>query len=1147
LIFLKIQHMKFGEELNSSNNQYDFLAGGGEMGKRIQAMDWSKTQLGPIESWSQSLRTTVSLCLASNFPICLVWGPGHVQIYNDGYIPICGALHPQALGQDFTEVWAEAMPVVGEAFHGALAGKASYVENQRMFVNRYDFVEEIFVTFSFSPIRDETGGVGGVFHPLTEQTSKMLSERRTKAMRDLAAWTGKAKTMESVFTFAAETLSDYELDLPFGLFYTLDQEGMQAQLVASTGLAPDTPASPTLVDLQAPASWPLAEVINSGVGVQVDKLEDIFGPLSCGSYPESPAKALVLPISSPGAERPCAVFVAGVSPRLALNEVYRGFYDLLVSNINAAVANAQAYEEERKRAEALAEIDRAKTAFFSNVSHEFRTPLTLMLGPIEDVLAKGEQLPENRELLTVAHRNGLRLQKLVNTLLDFSRIEAGRIQASYRPTDLSPFTAELASNFRSAMEKAGLKLRVDCPSLPEPLYVDRDMWEKIILNLLSNAFKHTFEGEIKVTMQWLDERVELVVQDTGIGVPSDQLPYLFERFHRVPNARSRTHEGSGIGLALVNELVKLHGGTIMAESVLNQGTTFTVSIPTGKAHLPADRIEAETTLNSTVLGAQPFVEEALRWLPDGDRGGLDIPSVPQELVTQEGIWQGAGPGDVRKARIILADDNADMREYVHRLLSPYCEVEAVSNGKAALQAAQAHSPDLILSDVMMPEADGFELLHALRNDSALQHIPVILLSARAGEEARVEGLQAGADDYLTKPFNARELLAKVKANLELHKIRFEAAEMEKQLRLKIAQSEALFRAAFEEAVVAVTIIALDGKFLQANKASASVYGYSEKELTSLSIQEVTHPDDLAQSIEMFGRVVKGERPSFIIEKRYIRKDKAILWAKSSVALVRDEHGKPLNLVAVVEDITERKRAEENLKIKNEQLTKTNNDLDNFVYTASHDLKSPIANLEGLLTLFKQFVTDRLSEKEKNILGMMDKSVLRFKNTIQSLTEVSKVQPTLPEDMETVAFAPVLEEVKANIDNIIAESGAKIVADFKVADVKFSKKDINSILYNLVSNAIKYRSPDRAPLVSVKTEQTGNYIVLSVEDNGLGIDLKHKDKLFSMFKRLHSHVEGSGVGLYLVKRIVENNGGKVDVESELGKGTSFKVFFKSEKK
>jgi len=353
------------EQVDRNDTRSDaWLVGGGEMGKVVRSMDWSKTPLGPIESWPQSLRTTVSLCLASNFPISIAWGPEHVQIYNDGYWPICGAKHPGSMGQDFSECWASAWPAIGQAFERALAGETSFLEDQRMFLDRNGYLEETFFTFSFSPIRDETGGVGGLFHPVTETTSKMVGQRRTRVLRDLAARAGKAQTGEEALTLAAETLSEFGLDIPFALFY-LVESGKDARLAGETTAVPECIASPTVkLGEPQPSAWPISEVVGANQAVQVSDLDGRFGVVSCGPYPEPLKTALALPITPPGFERPMAVLVAGVSSRLPLDEGYRAFYDLVAATVTSAVATARAYEEERRRAEALAEIDRAKTAFF---------------------------------------------------------------------------------------------------------------------------------------------------------------------------------------------------------------------------------------------------------------------------------------------------------------------------------------------------------------------------------------------------------------------------------------------------------------------------------------------------------------------------------------------------------------------------------------------------------------------------------------------------------------------------------------------------------------------------------------------------------------------------------------------------------------
>ena len=332
-------------------------------------------------------------------------------------------------------------------------------------------------------------------------------------------------------------------------------------------------------------------------------------------------------------------------------------------------------------------------------------PLTLLLGPLGDFLAaRGVSLaPEDRQALEVARRNALRLQKLVNSLLDFSRIEAGRMQAVYEPTDLATLTADLSGVFRSAIERAGMRLMVDCPRLTSEVYVDREMWEKIVLNLLSNAFKYTFAGEIRVTLYQVGRVVELAVHDTGIGIPEAELPRLFERFYRVEGAQGRTMEGTGIGLALVQELVRLHGGSIHVASVPGRGSVFTVSVPLGKEHLPAERVGSLRTLASTATSARTFLDEALRWLPDeAPAKGMEEPlpmsreidAAPAKTLMMEGRED--------RPRILLADDNADMRDYVRGFLREQYDVTAVEDGVAALAAASKSPPDLVLADVMMP-------------------------------------------------------------------------------------------------------------------------------------------------------------------------------------------------------------------------------------------------------------------------------------------------------------------------------------------------------------------------------------------------------------------------------------------------------------
>ncbi|MBA3553599.1 MAG: response regulator, partial [Gemmatimonadales bacterium] len=479
---------------------------------------------------------------------------------------------------------------------------------------------------------------------------------------------------------------------------------------------------------------------------------------------------------------------------------------------------------------------------------------------MEDLLRRGDGVAH--EELGLVHRNGLRLLRLVNTLLDFSRIEAGRVDAVYEPTDLAAYTADLASAFRSAAERAGLELVVDTPAIPEPVYVDREMWEKVVLNLLSNAFKHTFEGRVQVSLRPAGASVELEVRDTGVGIATEQLPHLFERFHRVPNARSRTHEGTGIGLALVRELVKLHGGEVRVWSAEGTGSAFTVAIPRGSRHLPSDRVGVGRNHASTALGATPFVAEMLRWLPDASHATLaEADAGGAELIETGG------------ARILLADDNADMRDYVARLLRERgWTVQTVADGRAALEMARQHAPDLVLSDVMMPGLDGFALLRELRAGQNTSTVPVVLLSARAGEESRVEGMDAGADDYLVKPFSARELLARVGAQLTLARLRREHAEREQALR---SQAEALQEQDqfLRLSLDLLCIMDLDGRFTRVNPAFRQVLGYTDAELLGRSFLDFVHADDRKSTASVLKRLRSGETLTDF-EHRYRDKDGA---------------------------------------------------------------------------------------------------------------------------------------------------------------------------------------------------------------------------------------------------------------------------------
>jgi PAS domain S-box-containing protein len=844
----------------NANLSETIFVGDSEMARLMRLHNWSQTSLGAVETWPQSLRSTLSICLNSRFPIAIYWGSDNLLLYNDAWRPIVGNKHPWSLGRPGREVWSEIWDDIGPELASVLAtGKGTFHNDELLSMHRFGYVEECFFEYTFNPIQGEGGVIEGVFNVVSETTYRVLNERRARLLREAASKTGAAKTAQEACALMVEALKSDPADIPFALLYLIEPDGKHARLCGGTELTGDNRISPAVIDLTAEDtdSWSIVTVARTAQSQVLNDLVRRFGTLPGSPWPEPPQEAVVLPIAATGQGKVFGVLVAATSPRRRLDDNYHDFLSQVAGQIATAIANARAYEEERKRAEALAELDRAKTTFFNNVSHEFRTPLTLMLGPLEETLHRlNQQLPPSeREQLQMVQRNGLRLLKLVNTLLDFSRIEAGRIQAVYEPTDLAAFTTELASVFRSAIEQAGLRLIVECPPLPELVYVDREMWEKIVLNLLSNAFKFTFEGEIAVRLRSCNDRIELEVQDTGTGIPAEELPHIFERFHRVKGARGRSYEGSGIGLSLVQELVRLHGGTIEVNSIVDRGTCFTVFIPTGCSHLPSESINATRTLTSTATGAMPYVEELLRWLPKSSESSeakaselsLSVPVRPQ-------------PSSTPTARILLADDNADMRDYLKRLLSQQYEVETVADGTAALAAIRRQRPDLVLTDVMMPRLDGFGLLRELRADPHTQELPIILLSARAGEESRIEGLEAGADDYLTKPFSVRELLARVEANLKLAQLRREATQREQALRLEAEAAQQKVETILSSISDAFVVLDRDWKFTYVNSRYCEIVGMNREALLGQNVWELFPDAADSEAHKQFQRALSEQTP-----------------------------------------------------------------------------------------------------------------------------------------------------------------------------------------------------------------------------------------------------------------------------------------------
>lgn len=655
----------------------------------------------------------------------------------------------------------------------------------------------------------------------------------------------------------------------------------------------------------------------------------------------------------------------------------------------------------------LTKIDEAKTIFFSNISHEFRTPLTLMLSPLQDLIRNSSIPKLQHEKLDIIQRNAHRLQKLVNTLLDFSRIEAGQKDAVFQPVDIVKYTTDLAGNFRSLVEDAGLKLVVKAEDPKEPVYLNPSMYEKIMLNLLSNAFKFTLKGSIRIDIKVKKKKVELVVSDTGIGIHPAHHKKIFERFNRLENRNARTFEGTGIGLALVKELVEIHGGTINVKSIPDTGTRFTIAFPRGKDHIPKDKIYASKIIQHYNM-LPDYLEEMKGWMHD-----------------DESIEQKAKPFTM-KPLVVIADDNADMRMYLGSVLQEKFQVLKVSNGRKVLEKLNSGLiPDAVITDVMMPDMDGFELLARIKNNEAFRKIPVIMLSARMDEETRIEGMRYGADDYLVKPFSSRELVSRVDARIQI-------ARLQLQLHEKLASLNA----------------------------------------------------DLGQQVKQ-----------------------------------RTEAMQLLNT---------------DLKEKNYKLETVNEELSHLTFAAGNDLQKPLQRLGIYIKLL-------LHEKEisaafRTTLEKMDMQASALSGMLDALSSYSNVSAGVGKKSETDMHQLWLF-VRESLSELIIKTKAHIQEDIG-GKLLCDPIQVNLLLTQIVQSSILSSGEEARPeLILAGRTVSGNdirhpravrekaYYELSLRYKATGTD-DGSEKIFQLFERFHTHIDypGTGLGLAVSRRIVENHGG-----------------------
>ena len=666
-----------------------------EMQELFARHDWSATPLGPVDAWPDNLRSIVDICLSSGFPMLVCWGPELTMVYNDGYRTLLGrSKHPEALGRPVRQVWPEVWDVIGPMFDGVLGGgPATWVEDELLVVDRFGFLEEAYFTWSYGAIHDADGHVAGILNVAVETTDKVLAVRRAGAALEL----------------------------------------FQALIVATAPESREQVRERTL------------EVLRRQTADHLDvDLVWVDGSGSAALTGDAEPGVHVVPVLEPGLSEPTALLRFGANPRRPWDAQLQAYAELCASHAATALSGVRRRADDRAREEALAELDVAKSDFFANVSHELRTPLALIAGPVQDALAADALDADTRRRFEMIARNSERLTGLVDRILDLTRVEAGAVEPHPVAVDVAAVTDGVAANFRPAIERMGLDFVVERGDLPRQAYVDVDMYERIVLNLLSNALKFTPQGRIGLSLSGDEGGYVVSVSDTGIGIPEKDRDHVFDRFRQLAGSdERRSREGAGIGLSIVRQLVGLLGGSISLDTGEGRGSTFTVRLPWGQ---PPTQSASRPSI--TPRPAESFISEAAAWAGP-DEGDADTPA---RAVTG-------------RPTLLVVEDNPDMRWHVTRHLRDDYDVVTSRDGVEALARMRAARPDIVLADVMMPRMDGLTLVREIREDPTLRDLPVVLLSARAGVEASTIGLTMGADDYVVKPFDPTELRARLSANL----------------------------------------------------------------------------------------------------------------------------------------------------------------------------------------------------------------------------------------------------------------------------------------------------------------------------------------------------------------------------------------------
>ncbi|BGP19572.1 hypothetical protein JCM10213v2_007667 [Rhodosporidiobolus nylandii] len=1228
------------------------------------SVDWGQTSLGDIHSWSPELRSQVMLMLASPFHESLWMGPENVLLYNDAYATILGDRHPLAMGRAGALGWSEVWDQLGPLAAEVMQGKTVSFSDHCICHIRHGSLEETYHSWAYICLRSAEGKIIGYTNPSFETTARVIAERRLNTLRELTTLTSLARTTSDFCSKALRALATNALDLPFSILYTIESadnergrrtkgstesssskrpgpgtataatntrdDGLARMLMAlqgTVGVPAGHSSAPAEVEVRVdlkkneaePASsassassvtgthstneenatstvWPFIEALTSRRPVFISDVGARADGFHQRGWPDPTTRAVCIPIMTEGSMIPKAMLVVGLNSRRPWNEVYATFLNLISRSLSTGLLGIEVAEEAARKSQAT-----ARQRFFANLSHELRTPLTLILGPLEDVLTS-QMADEDRDRLTVVTRNAHRLLNMVNTLLDFSRLESGKMEASFRPTQLGPRVADLASLFRVAIERGGIEFRVEVANDDyadaDPFYLSSEMLEKLVFNLLGNAFKYTISGTISVQVSFTRNEGIIAIQDTGVGIEENELDAIFDRFHRI-NSAARSFEGSGIGLSLVLELVKTLGGTIEVRSEVDKGSTFTVKLPRGTQHLPPDAVDDEPyeeLEHPRPAHSLSIVNDAAAWRVEAEqeRAVVSTSNAIRRASDPDPVAPNVFHLDKERTTVMVVDDNRSMRQFVAGVLSRRFSVVDAPDGQQALELILANPPSLILSDIAMPRMSGKELLRAVRSnpDPSISTIPFIFLSAQAGADSRVEALVGGAEDILSKPFQAQELLARVSTHLQLGAMRKELDRKVQERTAELSELSEQYEALTLLSPVAVFKCARDGEMLYVNPHTITGHPV---DAPHTEWRNDIDPPDLPRVEKLWAEAISEwspTKPAMSFEYRY----RNGIFAQLSI------RSYPGGFIGSVTDVTHRKEIEahhiresEHRAIEAEE-QRRNTEI--YLDASSHEIRNPLSgtaqNADVLGESLERLVEFLELQKGKTVgidPDLLDEMISELWENIDAVDSIKLCcshQQRIADDLLNVsklnmgllsinlspfnlmiAVGEVVKtfEAQAAAQNVAlrVEEGESLRAlriDWIVAD----SGRVKQVAINFLTNALKYAvdsaekvvavrvdAYDKAPPIAPDTKRIADadlsldpppecvWIRIAVTDSGRGLTGEQLDTLFARFKQAQPKTDqygGSGLGLYISRKILSLHRGFAEVTSQPGAGSTF---------